>query len=85
MKKTFLSVLSLALLISLLSFSVAFADPISTEELPEKSISIEEEDSFGAEDAEEPNVDVDQQGPNMDVPSRENGAKKTLSQINLSH
>ncbi len=84
MKKTFLSVLSLALLISLLSFSVAFADPVSTEELPEKSISIEEEDSFGAEDAEEPNVDVDQQGPNMDVPSRENGAKKTLSQINLS-
>ena len=76
MKKSFPLIVLAALLISVLSISIAFADPVSSASLSEEIVSAEKEDSFEMQDAGEPESDDNKKTFDTDALSLSKGFRK---------
>lgn len=84
MKKSFPLIVLAALLISVLSISIAFADPVSSASLSEEIVSAEKEDSFEMQDAGEPESDDNKKTFDTDALSLSKEKEKVSEKINIS-
>lgn len=84
MKKSFPLIVLAALLISVLSISIAFADPVSSVSLSEKTVSSEKEDSFEIQDVGEPESDDNEKTFDTGALSLSKEKEKVSEKINIS-
>lgn len=84
MKKSFPLIVLAALLISVLSISIAFADPVSSASLSEEIVSAEKEDSFEMQDAGEPESDDNKKTFDTDALSLSKEKEKVSEKKNIS-